>query len=84
MGDLPLAVEAYRHLNEQGRLLDKAIYMKLASGASFIQTPLPLLFVMTFLTGILCILLGLLAELLIRIYYESQGKTVYMLRSKKN
>ena len=28
--DLPLAVEAYRHLNEQGRLLDKAIYMKLA------------------------------------------------------
>ena len=30
VGDLPLAVEAYRHLNEQGRLLDKAIYMKLA------------------------------------------------------
>jgi dolichol-phosphate mannosyltransferase len=61
-----------------------AIYMKLASGASFIQTPLPLLFVMTFLTGILCILLGLLAELLIRIYYESQGKTVYILRSKNS
>jgi glycosyltransferase involved in cell wall biosynthesis len=61
-----------------------AIYMKLALGASFIQTPLPLLFVMTFLTGILCILLGLLAELLIRIYYESQGKTVYTLRSKNS
>ena len=56
-----------------------AVYMKLFEGASFIQTPLPLLAVMCFLSGILCILLGLLAEILIRIYYETQGKTVYSL-----
>lgn len=57
-----------------------AIYMKVALDASFIQTPLPLLVVMSFLTGVLCILLGLLAELLIRVYYEAQGKSAYAIK----
>jgi hypothetical protein len=32
----------------------------------------------------LCILLGLLAEILVRIYYESQRKTVYDVKSIRN
>lgn len=59
-----------------------AIYLKYSYNTSFIQTPLPLLVVMSFLSGIICILLGLLAELLVRTYYEAQGKTIYSLQRR--
>ena len=52
-----------------------------ASYKSFIQTPLPLMSSMFFSVGILCILMGLLAELSIRTYYESQNKKTYKLKS---
>ncbi len=61
-----------------------AIYLRLFEHVSFIQTPLPLLVVMTFITGVLCILLGLLAEILVRIYYESQSKPAYDVKSRRN
>jgi hypothetical protein len=57
-----------------------ALYLKFFEATDFVQTPLPLLVVMTFLTGVMCILMGLLAELLVRIYYEAQGKTIYAIR----
>ena len=41
------------------------------------ETPLPQLVVLLFLVGIISILLGFLAELLVRTYYESQGKPIY-------
>ena len=44
---------------------------------SFVQTPLPLIVVMFFLVGCLSMLLGLVAELTVRTYYESQGKRTY-------
>ena len=46
---------------------------------SFIATPLPSLTVMFFLGGFICILLGILAEVIMRTYYESQAKTTYQL-----
>ena len=46
---------------------------------SFVETPLPLLAVMFFLGGIQSILLGVLAEMIMRTYYESQSKTTYLL-----
>ena len=63
-----------------------AIYYKFFSQTykSFIQTPLPLLAVMFFVVGILCILLGLLAELSIRTYYESQNKKTYKIRNRNS
>lgn len=54
-----------------------ALYYKFLGNKSFIETPLPLLFVMAFITGAMCLLMGLLAELLVRTYYESQDKTTY-------
>jgi glycosyltransferase involved in cell wall biosynthesis len=56
-----------------------ALYYKFFGGKSFITTPLPLLFVMAFITGAMCFLMGLLAELLVRTYYESQNKPTYMI-----
>ncbi len=55
-----------------------AIGYKVAGTKDFVQTPLPLLGVLFVLTGVLCLLLGLLAELVIRTYYESQGKRTYV------
>lgn len=46
---------------------------------SFVATPLPLLAVMFFLAGVQSILLGVLAEMIMRTYYESQSKTTYLL-----
>jgi glycosyltransferase involved in cell wall biosynthesis len=61
-----------------------ALYLRFFEGTSFILTPLPLLVVMTFVVGILSIFLGLLAELLIRIYFEAQGKRAYYIRNVVN
>lgn len=46
---------------------------------TFIETPLPLLTVVLFLMGVQSILMGVLAEMVMRTYYESQSKTTYLL-----
>lgn len=56
------------------------MYYKIAGLKDFVQTPLPLVVVMFLLVGCLSILLGLVAELTIRTYYESQGKRTYSIR----
>ena len=61
-----------------------ALYLKLFVHKPFIETPLPLLFVMTAITGVMCILMGLLAEMIMRTFYESQGKSVYLVRATRN
>jgi len=61
-----------------------ALYLKLVHDIAFIQTPLPLLVTLGFITGVMCILMGLLAELLVRIYFESQGKSHYTIKSMLN
>ncbi len=52
-------------------------FLKIYYNLSMIQTPLPMVIVMTFVSGILSILMGLLAEILVRTYFESQNKSTY-------
>ncbi|MCL2669797.1 MAG: hypothetical protein FWE89_03840, partial [Syntrophaceae bacterium] len=61
-----------------------SLYYKFFGYKSFIETPLPLIFVMAGITGIMCILMGLLAEIIMRTYYESQGKPVYLIDECRN
>lgn len=61
-----------------------AIYLKLAKGVALIQTPLPLLVTLSFITGVMCTLMGLLAELLIRVYFGLQGAAHFPIKSKMN
>lgn len=61
-----------------------AFYLKLFENNSFIQTPLPLVSGTLFLVGVLCVLMGLLAELSIRIYHESQDKPTYLIDRTDN
>jgi len=57
------------------------LYWKFAEGISMIRTPMPVLAGMTFLVGVISILMGLLAEILVRIYFESQQRAAYTVRS---
>lgn len=61
-----------------------AVFLKIFEAVSFIKTPLPLISVMLFSTGILSILMGFLAELIMRTYYESQDMPVYLVKETRN
>ena len=61
-----------------------AISLKFFSEISFIATPLPMLIGTFFTTGLICVLMGLMAELIMRTYYEAQGKSVYHVRNRIN
>lgn len=56
------------------------IYAKLVHGVSMILTPLPMLSAMFVILGLQSVGLGLLAELVIRTYHESQNKKIYTIR----
>lgn len=60
------------------------VALKFRENISFIQTPLPLIVVMAFMIAMMCILLGLLAEMIMRTFHESQGKPIYNIRSTRN
>ncbi len=57
-----------------------ALVLKFNFGVSFIQTPLPLLAAAISLSGILFILLGVIAEVQARIYFEVRGRPSYKIR----
>jgi dolichol-phosphate mannosyltransferase len=59
-------------------------YLKLFDNLSMIQTPLPTLVAMAFMMGIMSILIGILAEIVVRIYFESQSKRIYHTRETLN
>jgi glycosyltransferase involved in cell wall biosynthesis len=61
-----------------------ALYLKYFEAISFIQTPLPLATAMFFLVGILSLLMGLVAEMLARTYFESQDRRPYAVRATVN
>jgi dolichol-phosphate mannosyltransferase len=60
------------------------LYLKFFEGTSMSRTPLPLLTTLTILIGFISILMGLLAEMLVRIYFESQGRAAYVVRETVN
>lgn len=55
------------------------IYFKYWGGKSFIETPLPLLAVQFFLIGVMCFLLGITADMVMRTYFESQRLRPYLI-----
>ena len=59
-----------------------AVFLKLIHKADFVQTPLPVLSVVMFAVGVQFLLMGLLAEMLVRTYHESQAKAIYAVRER--
>ena len=54
------------------------IGLRVFQGTSFIETPLPPLAAILGAVGIIAFLLGLLAEIVMRTYFESQGRRAYL------
>jgi glycosyltransferase involved in cell wall biosynthesis len=54
-----------------------AFYFKINGQKDLVQTPLPIFTAMFFIVGILMILLGIVSEIVMRTYYESQEKKIY-------
>lgn len=52
--------------------------------ADFIQTPLPVLAMVMLGLGVQFFLMGLIAEMLVRTYHESQDKPIYTIKTKIN
>jgi len=61
-----------------------ALWRKFVVGEPFILNPLLITSIVTAMTGVMCILMGLLAEMIMRTFYESQGKPVYLVRATRN
>ncbi len=59
-----------------------AFYLKVFAGVSFIQTPLPVISVVMLAISVQFFLMGLLAEMSVRTYHESQAKPIYAVREK--
>ena len=57
-----------------------ALILKYAWDVSLIQTPLPLLAATIGLSSVLFLLLGIVAEVQVRIYYEARGRPPYKIR----
>ncbi len=60
------------------------IYYKYYGGKTFVETPLPQLVVLFFLMGFMSVLMGLIAEIQMRTYYESQNKPSYLISETRN
>ncbi len=61
-----------------------AIVLKLLALRTFSSTPLPMISAIFFVVGMQLILMGLLAEMVMRNSYEGQNKTTYKIRNKVN
>ena len=63
-----------------------SIYYKFSTvnQKDFISTPLPMIMALFIIVGVLFILMGLLAEILVRTYHESQNKRTHEIKNKIN
>jgi hypothetical protein len=57
-------------------------YLKLVEDEAIGARPLLLLGALLFLTGVILVNFGLLGELMVRTYHESQGKPIYVLKER--
>ena len=60
------------------------IVLKFGFDVSMVQTPLPILSAMLFLLSVMVLLMGILAEIMVRTYFESQGRLPYQVLDTVN
>ncbi len=58
-----------------------ALFWREIGGPTLIQTPLPVLAALFVIVGVQCALMGLLAEMLMRTYFDSHGMKSYAVRT---
>lgn len=61
-----------------------AILLRFLKGIHLIQTPLPILSTLLIVVGVQLVVMGIIAEMIMRTYYESQNKAPYSIKEKIN
>ncbi len=61
-----------------------AVTLKILDIRSFVATPLPIFSALLIIVGVQLIAMGVIAEILMRVYYESQNKNPYSILEKIN
>ncbi|MEA2715120.1 MAG: hypothetical protein QOG91_148 [Candidatus Parcubacteria bacterium] len=61
-----------------------AIYLKLAHIRDFVATPLPIFSALFIIVGVELAVMGVIAEMIMRVYYESQNKLPYQISETVN
>jgi len=61
-----------------------ALYYKLTGQKDFVETPLPVFTALFISVGVVLLLIGIVAELLVRIYYEATGRPIAQVRERIN
>lgn len=61
-----------------------SVFLKLVHSRDFVQTPLPTFSALLIIVGVQMVVMGIIAEILMRTYYESQGKKPYIIKDKIN
>jgi len=61
-----------------------ALFLRLFYNIHLIQTPLPIFSALFIMVGVQFIVMGVVAEMLTRVYYESQNKTPFVIKEKIN
>lgn len=61
-----------------------AFYYKITGQKDFVETPLPIVIVLFVFLAVLLVLIGLLAEMIMRTYHESGNKKIYSVKERVN
>lgn len=61
-----------------------AVVLKILEIRPFVTTPLPTFSALFIIVGVQLVVMGVISEILVRIYYESQGKTPYDIAERIN
>ncbi|MEK7531791.1 MAG: glycosyltransferase family 2 protein [Patescibacteria group bacterium] len=61
-----------------------AVFLRLFFNLHFVQTPLPILTALLLIMGLNFILIGIVAEMLMRTYYETKGERPYLIKETLN
>lgn len=61
-----------------------ALYLKFFEETNLNRTPLPDFTILGLVSGLICVLMGLLAEIIMRTYHETQGLSPYAVKATRN
>lgn len=61
-----------------------AVFLKIVHSRDFVETPLPTFSALLVIVGVQLVVMGIIAEILMRTYYESQNKKPYIIKDKIN
>ncbi len=67
-----------------GLVLVGAITIRFTHGISMIETPLPILSALCAIVAVQLLTMGIIAEMLMRVYFEGQNKSAYFIANKVN